>query len=436
MGKVKWILFGAFCAIVIGADYAIFNSSGAHPAPPSQEKIRAEVAAAGKLLDAWGGNPDILDQARKKLQWVIAVDQQNFVAQAEMARYLLADGYIKNHSARFGKYSNFYTEGEFTPGTLEQAQAYVLYAIHVNPSYADGYVLLGYIQIQRRDLDEAEKSLTKAESLGTNNPWLDLNWALLYKITDNNAASERRWRRVLQSETADPGAKSEAYEYLTSYYIDTDNHDKAVALYEERIKQDPANAWLRGNFAGYLSEIGRYDEAISQARSALAIMDYGIGRRVLATALCQKWGALVANGAGGEAEQYFAEASAVYPRLNEIMAYGASSPGGEQLAKALIMKGVSIDAPAEDGSSALLIATNRNREKVVQTLLKLNANPNLPDRNGWTPLLGAADEGNEKIVKILLARGADPHATVGGWDAPSLAEKRGNAELAAFLKGL
>ena len=379
MGKVKWILFGAFCAIVIGADYAIFNSSGAHPAPPSQEKIRAEVAAATKLLDAWAGNPDILEQARQKLQWALEVDHQNFLAQAEMARYLMADGYIKSRPTRFGKYSNYYTEGEYTPGTLEQAQAFVLSAIQVNPSFADGYVLLGYIQIQRRDLDEAEKSLTKAESLGTNNPWLDLNWALLNRITDNNAAYESRLRRVLQSDTAGVEAKSEAYEYLTSDYIEAGSHDKAVALYEKRIKQDPANAWLRGNFAGYLSQIGRYDEAISQARSALQIMDYGIGRRALATALCRKWAALVANGAGGDAEQYFTEASAVYPPLNEIMAYGASSPGGEQLTKALIMKGVSIDAQAEDGSTALLIATNRNREKVVQTLLNLNANPNIPD---------------------------------------------------------
>ena len=88
----------------------------------------------------------------------------------------------------------------------------------------------------------------------------------------------------------------------------------------------------------------------------------------------------------------------------------------------------------EDGSTALLIATNRNRVDVVRVLLDLNANPNVQDRSGWTPLLSAADEGNAEIVNMLLAKGADLKATLQGVDAAAFAERKGNRDLAAMLR--
>jgi tetratricopeptide (TPR) repeat protein len=420
--------------ILMGMCFALFISSGAAASNLPDVKINADVKAARDLIDSWSGQSELLDQALEKLTRVLAVDPENYLALKELARYQLMTGYI---NSRYTKYqSHIYTVGNFTPGTLEQAEATIRSALRINPRFAEGYVYLGYIQFEQSKLEEAEKSLNLAEEIGTDDPWLDLNLAELYSAKSENLAAEKRWQHVLQRGTSNIKARSSAYNFLIESYKQAGKHDKAVALSKEQIKLNPTNAWLRGNLATYLSEtLGRNDEAITQARAALKIMDYGIGHRILAIALYRKWADMELQGRKTVAEKYFQEAYGDYPQTNLVMAYEASIPGGEGLAKALVkIKGVSIDARTEDGSTALLIATNRNRPKTVQLLLDMNANPNIHDNSGWTPLLSAADEGNSEIVDMLLGRGADVKARLNGASAADLAERKGNVDLASLLR--
>lgn len=404
------------------------------PEPPTEEPGIDEVEAARELLESWSGQWDVLEQSRQLLTRALAKDPGNFLALKEMARYQMKAGYI-NDTPRTQN-GNIFTTGNFEPGTLESAERSIRAAIGINPRFAEGYVLLGYIQFQQLKFDESANSLAQADVIGTDDPWLQLNWAELHAARGEHAAAEERWRRVLQNGTSDVSAMSAANGYLRSSYVRAGKHEEAVALYREQIKLEPGNAWLQGNFADYLSEtLGRHDEAIVEARSALRTMNYGIGHRILGMALYRKWADLVAQGNDAAAEEYFREALENYPDLEELMAYGASVPGGERLAKALIAKkGVSIDATNEGGSTALLIATNTNRAEVVRMLLDLRADPNKAADSGWTPLLSAADEGNDEIVRMLLARGADIRARVQGWDAPALAEHKGHLDLAALLR--
>ncbi|BBI99900.1 hypothetical protein FGKAn22_15930 [Ferrigenium kumadai] len=425
-------------SVLVGGGIAIFIASYLGAEKFSDGGGSPEVKESRELLDSWGGETSILIQAREKLVHALKVDPQDYLALKELARSQIAEGYINNRNVTYQK--NIYVVGNFVPGTLEQAEATVREAIRINPSFAEGYVLLGYIQYQHSKLDEAAKSLAYAEKLGTDDPWLQLNWASINYAKGDYSSGNKRVERVLHSGTTKNNVLNTAYEFLISGYIRTEEHNKAVALYEERIKQNPNDAWLRGNFAGYLTNtLGRNDEAIIQARLALNIMNYGMGEQTLAMALYRKWADMVAQGNAKNGEVYFQEAFKIFPVLSEVMAYGASSPVGENLAKALVSeKGISIDAQAEDGSTALLIATNRNRVNQVRVLLDLHANPNTRDTNGWTPLLSAVDEGNIEIVNMLLAKGADVHmqAPWNGGDAAFFAERNGNTELAAKLKAL
>ncbi|MEO6919499.1 MAG: ankyrin repeat domain-containing protein [Collimonas sp.] len=408
------------------------TASGTTETP--QKQSSKQLHEASELLDSWHGEPQILEQAQKKLTQVLETDPQNYLALKEMARCLVMAGYINSRGVTYG--TNFYQVGNYVPDTLNLAEAAVRESIKINPRFAEGYVYLGYIQFERTDLAGAEKSLTHAEQLGSDDPWLQLNWGSLNEARGEYSAAATRWQRVLKSGTTNPKALSAAYGFLIESYQRNGDQEKAVALYKDQIKRNPTNAWLHGNFAEYLtSTLGRNDEAIVQAREALKIMNYGMARRTLASALYRKWADMVVKGNDASAEKYFQEALEINPRLDQVMAYSASLPAGEHLAKALsTRKGVSIDSRAEDGSTALLIATNRGRTQLVQALLELNANPNLTDKNGWTPLLSAADEGNSDIVNMLLAKGADVTATMNGANAASLAEKKGNAELAALLR--
>ncbi|MEM4987538.1 ankyrin repeat domain-containing protein [Collimonas sp. H4R21] len=422
--------------VSIAACLLIFVAPGISTAATKESvaQSKQDVKAAGKLLDSWHGEGQLLEQAQQKLAEAIKLDPQNYFAFKELARLQVMAGYINGRNVRNGIY--LYMVGNYSPGTLDAAEALVRESIRINPGFAEGYVYLGYIQMEQTKLDDAAKSLTQAEALGTDDPWLQLNWASLNNARGEFSTATARWQRVLKSGTSNKKALSSAYGFLIDSYKQTGDTDKVLALYKERIKLRPTNAWLLGDYAEYLgATLGRNDEAIEQANAALKIMDYGVGRRILAYALYRKWADMVAQDAGNDAEKYFQSALAIDPRLEQIMAYGGSEPAGAPLAKALsTRKGVSIDSRGEDGSTALLLATNLNRVKLVQALLDLNANPNVLDRNGWTPLLSAADEGNAEIVSMLLAKGADVRAKKGGWDAAAFAERKGNSELAALLK--
>ena len=102
-------------------------------------------------------------------------------------------------------------------------------------------------------------------------------------------------------------------------------------------------------------------------------MNYPVGRQLLAKASYCRWGELMAQGREAEAEPYFREAQSIQPNLNNVMVYDGSTPNGERLARTLLKKGVSIDARADDGSTALLLAVNRNFPDAVRFLLALHA---------------------------------------------------------------
>ena len=340
-------------------------------------------------------------------------------------------------NSRYVQYQhNNYQVGNFNPGTLEQSEALVRKALSINPQFAEGYVFLGYLQFQQTNVDMAANTLAQAEKIGTDDPWLQLNWADVDNARGNYSEANNRAERVLKSGTSNSKAIAAAYSELIKGYERTGQYDKAVPLFEQQIKLKPNDPWLRGSFAAYLTDnLGRNDEAIKQARAAIKIMDYGVGERTLAKALYRKWADLVVQGNSQVAEQYFQEAHGIFPSLTWIMAFGASDIACENLAKALATnKGVSINSRAEDGSTALLIATNKNKAKTVKVLLDLHANPNIADTNGWTPLLSAADDGNVEIVNMLLSKGADIHATLNGKNAVAFAEQSGNVELANMLR--
>ena len=399
-----------------------------------QRKTRggSGIAEVRKILDTWSGQPEVLAQARQALDKVLAGDPFNAYAFIETARLEMMRGYMNNRYAKNGKF--VYEVGNFAPSAYRRAIEAIGTARGYDPLAGDVYVMQSYIYFQQAQLDAAEQALKTAESMGATDPRLHLYWADVHFARGNYPAAVERVQRALQGPGDGTKTKVMANTRLASIYQQTGEAEKAIAAHKALIDLEPQNAWIHNNYSAYLcNSLGRNDEAIAEARSALRIMDFGAGHMVLASALYGKWADLVAEHKAG-AEPYFDEARRLRPNLDEVMAYGAALPTGERLAKALISKRVSIDARAFDGSTALLIATNLSRNQTVKFLLGLKANPNVADANGWTPLLSAASEGNPEGVDLLLAKGADIRATLSGKDAATLAEQNGYPELAASLR--
>ncbi|KAF5204925.1 Ankyrin repeat domain-containing protein, partial [Thalictrum thalictroides] len=76
----------------------------------------------------------------------------------------------------------------------------------------------------------------------------------------------------------------------------------------------------------------------------------------------------------------------------------------------LLVQGVDIDAPDQDGLTALHMAVIGKREAVICHLLRKGANPHVRDKDGATPLHYAVQVGAMQTVKLLIKYKVDVNA--------------------------
>ncbi|KAK9889799.1 hypothetical protein WA026_007172 [Henosepilachna vigintioctopunctata] len=97
-------------------------------------------------------------------------------------------------------------------------------------------------------------------------------------------------------------------------------------------------------------------------------------------------------------------------------------------------KQVQIEDKDENGTTALMYASQKGRLNFVQELLKYGADPNAEDSDNWTALLCACKEGYVEIVHELLEHNADiEHRDMGGWTALMWATYKGRTEIVQIL---
>ena len=87
---------------------------------------------------------------------------------------------------------------------------------------------------------------------------------------------------------------------------------------------------------------------------------------------------------------------------------GAVNHGHWDVVKSLLDKGADINARADNGVTALMMASYEGAVGVVKLLLNKGAEVNDKSNNGFTALLMAVGNGNLDVVKSLLEKGADP----------------------------
>ena len=434
------LLYGALLMVLASAGgaevLAATTGSGLSSTEVHKNKDPASRVEAVRLeLNQWSGQTEILDKAQNEIDQVLKLDPRNIHALKELTRIQIMRGFMHTAVEENQVHDN-YSVGIFQKGSLESAEKTIRKALSIDPKFADGYVLLGSIQNDQLKYKDAAKSLRMAEKLGSTSPWLELEWTYYDQGVGNYSDKERHYNAVIKSGTKNLKALASAYGGLCGIYQGQGKVEKAISMYKKEIELKPRDAWTRGAFARYLgNDLGRTDEAITQVRAALQIMDYGVGERILAVQLVRKWAELIRSGQGVLANEYYSDAMKTFPWVKTIMVYGGSEPAGDILAKELVQQGkVSINATISDGSTALLYAAYLDNPKAVKALLALQADPNIPDNTGLTPLMCAARNGDEAVAKMLLKSGANPSASMQGWTAAALAGRRGNKGLQALLE--
>jgi len=100
-----------------------------------------------------------------------------------------------------------------------------------------------------------------------------------------------------------------------------------------------------------------------------------------------------------------------------------------------IRAGININAKDKDGSTPLMIASEKGDGEMARVLLKNGAEPNASDINGYTALMFASYSGNLEIVKLLVAGGADVNTRdQDGWTALMFASVEKKTDVVDFLR--
>lgn len=331
------------------------------PVVSAASQTRLDHAEA--LLDASSGQADGLDEAKAELDRVLRDDPRSANAYRLYARYYLSEGSRSGDS--------------FEPGTLEAAEKSLAKSLEIAPDYARAHVLLGHVHRLRGKPAEARASLKKAEQLGTDDPWLQLNWAQL--LMDENRLDEAaaRYRKVL-ADNASPRTNGVARYGLITYYNRNNRVAEADAMYRTDVAARPDSAWAHGNYASFLL-CWRDDAegAIVEANKARALMDYGMARMTLAAALYRKWAALALDGSK-LADEPLAAAGKLLP-MGPATAITELCNGGESVdavLEAMLLTGEGERIPAK--VAGVLAADNKG---LVQGLFEMNVQASGRDRD-------------------------------------------------------
>lgn len=114
----------------------------------------------------------------------------------------------------------------------------------------------------------------------------------------------------------------------------------------------------------------------------------------------------------------------------------AAYNGHTEIVKKLIEKGADVNLRDNYGRTALMMAASGAFPETVRLLLDHSADPDITDKEEhFTALMYAASEGQLEVVKILLIYRADPSLKdIDGDDARTFAERNGHKEISALLK--
>lgn len=288
----SWFVRSGWVAVLVMGTIA-----ASEPAPQAEP----EVIRATALIDGWNGNSDRLQAAKYELDEALRRNPSSAPAHRAYARYYLASGYIVGT--------------RYDDDALSSALASVDRAIALAPQYAAAHALRGRILTLMGRLGDAEDALDRARSIGTDDPMLALARATLLLQQGRNAEAGEACRQASEQASTQT-LRAEADWCLIKYYRAIHQQERSDAVYRRIIAGEPDNAWAHGNYATYLLCTKDDPEAaVREARAALAIMEYGIGNKMLAASLYRLWAKELEQGNTAAAQRALEEGMQISGRL-------------------------------------------------------------------------------------------------------------------------
>jgi Tfp pilus assembly protein PilF len=266
-------------------------ASGPSAAAPADPEIERTYAEAKALLDGYSGRTDELVRAGGLLEGILAKEPSHARAHVQLARVVYKLGHVSG--------------SHYHPEALARARRLNDRALELDPQLPDAYVTGGYIALWQGGPEEARELAARAQALAPDALEPALLSARIEYERGNLDRAQAAYASILERAPS-PRDQSVAQEQLAAIHCKRQEFDACEAAYRELIRLDPGSAWAKGNYAGVLVRLKKWDQAIAQAEAALAQMDYPDARHTLSKAYIGKgWDLLHARGPLREALDSF-----------------------------------------------------------------------------------------------------------------------------------
>ena len=120
--------------------------------------------------------------------------------------------------------------------------------------------------------------------------------------------------------------------------------------------------------------------------------------------------------------------------VSDVRLVGAAAEQDTGTVRALVRRGVAVNTPRPDGTTALLWAAHWDDLEMAKLLLDAGADVNAAEDHGVTPLMRAAENASLAMVELLLTAGGNPGAAqTSGLTSLMIAAHTGNVRVVRAL---
>ena len=254
---------------LVGVMLAVVGTAGAEGQVTADPLDRAQA-----LVEDYYGDGRLLDQAAP-------------LVAASLTRAPSARGYAL--AAQIVVKGGHIVGTEFKPGTQGWYRRLIDRSLALDPSYVPALGLLSESQRLDGDLEGACASARKALSIDPKDGWARVNLArcLLARREYDPAVAEMS--KIIMAPPGDTVRQRKAWitaQEMHGRLFAAPGNEEFLRKTARKIEPviDPRDAWTWGELADDFELMADYDDAIVYGRRALKIMDYGVGRGILATA--------------------------------------------------------------------------------------------------------------------------------------------------------
>ena len=397
----------------IGEMLAIFYLN-----PPSLiEKSNVLYEEAYSLLDT--NNRTNVLRAKSLLDELISVNPEFTKAYLEIARFHMKSNW---------------------PEGLNDAERSILIAKDIDPDMADVRVLLGYVYTHQGRYKEAEEEYKKAETLGTENLWLDTNWGQNFQKQGKYSEAIKHYLRVINSPIVSERndrpkrwvlRESGIFAMLIEdkqYLLADELYGRSAELYRYSSCELQKQAMLR------VGQLGDADGAIS---SYLRSKKLGCTKDspALAIAYYVKWMKLKKGGEESLAKSTFRQAESASAGDDLLFFRLAEYDDTALIIPELISRGHDINYVNSTGATALLNGIKSRNHIAVENLIRNGADINKKSNNEfYLPIVYAVYLGDIDMVKLLVKNKANYDIEISGASLDEVALSLGFEEISAMLR--